>query len=164
GFPAYSVSIAATVDGVLEAGVVLWVGTNRLFYAARPHGAFDGGTRLPLSAICDPKLALLRTGFPFKHPTVNPAYQRAVPDVLLGSSGIRRAGSAALDLSWVAAGVFDGFWEMVLAPWDMAAGMLLIREAGGVVTDMEGREVGPMHGPIVAGNAAVHRWLLETVG
>jgi myo-inositol-1(or 4)-monophosphatase len=93
-----------------------------------------------------------------------PAYQAQFRNVLLGASGIRRAGSAALDLSWVAAGVFDGFWEMVLAPWDMAAGLLLVREAGGVVTDMEGREVGPIHGPLVAGNPSVHRWLLDTIG
>jgi myo-inositol-1(or 4)-monophosphatase len=163
GFPVYSVSIAASVDGVLEAGVVLWVETNQLFHAARGHGAFEGVTRLRVSTIGDPKHALIGTGFPFKHPAMIPAYQAQFRNVLLGSSGIRRAGSAALDLCWVAAGVFDGFWEMVLAPWDMAAGLLLVREAGGVVTDLEGREVGPMHGPLVAGNPGVHAWLLDTL-
>ena len=79
------------------------------------------------------------------------------------TSGVRRAGSAALDLADLAAGRLDGFWELSLAPWDVAAGVLLVREAGGVVTDLDGRDAGLSHGPIVAGNPAVHSWLLETM-
>jgi myo-inositol-1(or 4)-monophosphatase len=76
---------------------------------------------------------------------------------------VRRAGSAALDLADVAAGRLDGFWELSLAPWDVAAGVLLVREAGGVVTDLDGRDAGLSHGPIVAGNPPMHAWLLKTV-
>ena len=78
-------------------------------------------------------------------------------------AGVRRAGSAALDLATVAAGQFDGFWELTLAPWDKAAGILLIREAGGVVTDLNGAPAGMKHGGVVAGNPAMHEWLLEQV-
>ncbi len=163
GFPAFSVSIAATVDGVLEAGVVLHVERDRVFHAARGHGAFSGDERLRVSAISDPAHALVGTGFPFKNPEKLEAYQRQFATVMLATSGIRRAGSAALDLCWVASGAFDGFWELVLAPWDMAAGLLLVREAGGVATDLVGQDVGPAHTPVVAGNPAIHRWLLDTV-
>ena len=77
------------------------------------------------------------------------------------TAGIRRAGSAALDLADVACGRFDGFWELVLAPWDVAAGLILVREAGGIVTDMSGTPLSPVHGPVVAGNPDIHPWLLE---
>ena len=79
------------------------------------------------------------------------------------TSGIRRPGSAALDLADVAAGRFDGFWEQRLSAWDIAAGVLLVREAGGVVTDFVGRAIGAEHGAVVAGNPAIHAWLLELV-
>jgi myo-inositol-1(or 4)-monophosphatase len=82
---------------------------------------------------------------------------------MTATSGIRRAGSAALDLADVAAGRFDGFWELHLAPWDVAAGTLLVREAGGVVTDLTGRDLPLGHGPVVAGNPAIHRWLLQAL-
>ena len=75
-------------------------------------------------------------------------------------SGVRRAGSAALDLAWVADGSFDAFWELRLAPWDIAAGLLLVREAGGRVTDLEGRDIVPVSGPVVASNGLLHEWLL----
>jgi len=80
-----------------------------------------------------------------------------------GSSGIRRAGSAALDLADVAAGRFDAFWELVLAPWDVAAGVVLVREAGGVVTTLEGEPDVLRHGSIVAGNPRLHAWLMEVL-
>jgi myo-inositol-1(or 4)-monophosphatase len=83
--------------------------------------------------------------------------------VMRGTAGIRRAGSAALDLSNVACGRFDAFWELVLAPWDVAAGMLMVQEAGGIVTDLEGNPARPVAGAFVAGNPAMHAWLLQTV-
>ena len=164
GFPIFAVSIAAEVDGVLEGGVVLHVEPNRVYHATRGHGAWCDETRLEVSTIATPGFALIGTGYPFKHPEQLEVYLTQFTRVAPATAGIRRAGSAALDLCWVAAGVFDGFWELKLAPWDMAAGMLLVREAGGRVTDLEGGEVGAEHSGLVAGNPAIHAWLLETVG
>lgn len=163
GFPAWAISIAAEVDGVLEAGVVLHVETNQRYHATRGHGAWRDHERLGVSTLFDPAHALIGTGFPFKHPDHLERYLRQFARIAPATAGIRRAGSAALDLCWVAAGTFDGFWELMLAPWDMAAGILLVREAGGIVTDPGGHEVGAGHHGLVAGNPAVHRWLLEIV-
>ncbi|HET9293361.1 MAG TPA: inositol monophosphatase family protein, partial [Gemmatimonadales bacterium] len=91
-------------------------------------------------------------------------YQRQFATVMRSTSGVRRAGSAALDLADVAAGRFDGFWELMLAPWDIAAGILLVREAGGKVTDFSGTDVGPAHTAIVAGNPGIHGWLMGVIG
>ena len=91
------------------------------------------------------------------------AYLGQLRRIAARTSGVRRPGSAALDLADVAAGRFEGFWEQRLSAWDTAAGIVLIREAGGVVTDVAGRDVGIEHGPLVAGNPAIHRWLLEVL-
>jgi len=163
GFPAFAVSIAAEVDGRLEAGVVLHVEPNRLYHATRNHGAWCDDVRLRVSPIELPGFALIGTGYPFKHPEHLGAYLPQFARIAPATAGIRRAGSAALDLCWVAAGVFDGFWELMLAPWDMAAGLLLVREAGGRATDLDGGDVSARHSGIVAGNAAIHSWLLETI-
>jgi myo-inositol-1(or 4)-monophosphatase len=160
-FPNYAVSIAAAVDGILEAGVVLQVPRNEMYHAWRGGGAWQGERRLSVSAIEDPAFALIGTGFPFKDLTRLAEYQRQFARVAARTSGIRRPGSAALDLADVAAGRFDGFWEQQLSTWDIAAGVLLIREAGGRVTDPGGRDVGIEHTPIVAGNPAIHAWLLD---
>lgn len=164
GYPAYAVSIAAAVDGRLEAAVVLQVETDQRFTAARGQGAACNGTSLEVSTITDPKHALIGTGFPFKDLRHLDRYQQQFARVVPATSGVRRAGSAALDLAHVAAGWFDGFWELSLAPWDIAAGLLLIREAGGIVTDLEGREIGPAHTGVVAGNPTIHGWLMGVVG
>lgn len=163
GYPQYSVSIAAMVDGVLEAGVVLDITRECLYGAARGKGAWLGGTRLCVSEIHDPARSLLGTGYPFKDLEGLDSYLAHFRDLLRTTSGVRRAGSAALDLADVAAGRFDGFWELRLAPWDIAGGVLLIREAGGLVTDMSGREVGMEHTSIVAGNPVIHAWLLNSL-
>lgn len=160
GYPAAAVSIAAAVDGVLEAGVVLRLSPPVSYRAARGRGATRDGRPLAVSRISDPAHALVGTGFPFKHPEQLERYQQQFARIMAATSGIRRAGSAALDLADVAAGHFDGFWELSLAPWDVAAGILLVREAGGVVTDLDGRPRDLGHGPVVAGNPAIHAWLL----
>lgn len=162
-YPSCAVSIAAAIDGQLEAGVVLRLEPDWCYSAARGAGAWHGSMRLAVSTITTPAHALIGTGFPFKHPEALPAYQRQFARIMTATSGIRRAGSAALDLADVAAGRFDGFWELHLAPWDVAAGILLVREAGGVVTDLEGRERDLGYGPVVAGNPLIQRWLVETV-
>jgi myo-inositol-1(or 4)-monophosphatase len=162
-FPSYAVSIAAAVDGVLQAGVVLQVPRNEMYHAWRGGGAWQGERRLAVSAIEDPAFALIGTGFPFKDLTRLAEYQRQFARVAAGTSGIRRPGSAALDLADVAAGRFDGFWEQQLSAWDIAAGVLLIREAGGVVTDLAGAEVGIAHTAVLAGNPKIHAWLLDVL-
>jgi myo-inositol-1(or 4)-monophosphatase len=161
--PFYAVSIAAQVDGVLEAGVVLHVDAGDLYSAARGAGAWLGDRRLAVSSAVDPARALVGTGFPFKHLDRLAEYQRQFAAVTRATSGIRRVGSAALDLAWVAAGRFDAFWELMLAPWDIAAGVLLVREAGGRATDLAGRDIGAAHTGLVAGGPALHRWLLEEI-
>jgi myo-inositol-1(or 4)-monophosphatase len=160
-FPQYAVSIAAALDGVLEVGVVHHVTRNETYSATRAGGAWLGTRRLRVSAIENPAFALIGTGFPFKDESRLEEYQIQFGRVAVAASGIRRPGSAALDLADVAAGRFDGFWEQHLSAWDMAAGSLLIREAGGVVTDFSGRDIGIEHAGIVAGNPAIHRWLMD---
>ena len=161
GFPWYAVSIAAVVDGTITAGVILNVPTGELFTATLGGGARRSGDAITVSAITDPTRALIGTGMPFKDPSQVDRYLAVLPRIMQGCAGIRRPGSAALDLADVACGRFEGFWEARLAPWDIAAGILLVREAGGIVTDFDGTPATVQHMPIVAGNAAMHAWLIE---
>jgi myo-inositol-1(or 4)-monophosphatase len=161
GFPWYAVSIAAVSRGAPVAGVVLNVANGDLFSAVAGSGARRNGQPIRVSGISEPSRALIGTGFPFKHREGIPTYMAVLPRLMEQAAGLRRAGSAALDLCDVACGRFDAFWEFRLAPWDVAAGILLIREAGGVVTDLEGRDAPVAHGPIVAGNPVMHEWLLS---
>jgi myo-inositol-1(or 4)-monophosphatase len=162
GFPSYAVSIGVSVDGKLLAGVVLDVPRRLTYWAADGAGAWLGDQRLQVSSIADPEFALIGTGFPFRDTSNLEEYQRQFGLVAKGTSGIRRPGAAALDLVDVAAGRFDGFWEQRLSAWDVAAGTMLIREAGGLVTDLGGRDIGIEHTSVVAGNPEIHAWLLET--
>ncbi|MDE3152164.1 MAG: inositol monophosphatase [Gemmatimonadota bacterium] len=163
GYPWYAVSVAAVVDGEPVAGAVLNVATGELFTATAGGGARLAGQPISVSTLDDPQRALIGTGFPFKHPDLVDRYLGPFGDVMRATAGVRRAGAAALDLADVACGRFEAFWELVLAPWDVAAGLLLVREAGGLATDLEGRRAAVGHGPIVAGNPAMHAWLLERV-
>ena len=162
-FPMYAVSIAATVDGVLEAGCVLHVTPDILYTAVRGGGAQQDGRSIAVSAIAEPLQALIGTGFPYNRMEQLALYQRQFAAVVAGAGGVRRPGSAALDLCDVAAGRYDGFWELKLAPWDVAAGVLMIREAGGVVTDLTGSPEVLSHSSIVAGNPTIHEWLLRVL-
>ena len=164
GYPQYAVSIGCLVNGKLAAGVIHDVCRNRTYKAVRGGGAFEEDTRLSVSAVTDPRLALIGTGFPFKALNLLHVYLAQFAAVSGAASGIRRAGAAALDLADLAAGRLDGFWELQLAPWDIAAGTLLIREAGGIVTRPDGAAdvlSTEGSGSIVAGNAAMHRWLID---
>ena len=166
GFPWYAASIGATWNGALVAGVVLNVPTGETFSATLGGGAWriasDGaGHRVHVSRTTEPSRALVGTGFPFKHLVHLDDYQRQFAAITRATAGIRRAGAAALDLCDVACGRFEGFWELTLAPWDVAAGILIVREAGGVVTDLDGRAATVDFTPIVAGNPAMHAWLLD---
>jgi myo-inositol-1(or 4)-monophosphatase len=163
GYPEYAVSVAIACDGVLCAGAVLNVARGEEFSSRRGGGAFLDGKRVHVSKLRDPGKALIGTGFPFKNIDKLPRYVEQFSLVMRGTAGIRRAGSAALDLSNVACGRFDAFWELVLAPWDVAAGILLVQEAGGIVTDLDGNGARLDSGAYVAGNPAMHAWLLQTV-
>jgi myo-inositol-1(or 4)-monophosphatase len=162
-FPSYAVSVAAALEGIVEAGVVIQVPRNEVYFASRGNGAWQGERRLMVSTIEDPAFSLIGTGFPFKDTSLLQEYLGQFAQIAARTSGIRRPGSAALDLADVAAGRFDGFWEQRLSPWDVAAGTLLVREAGGRVTDYSGRDVGVEHTAVVAGNPAIHAWLLEVL-
>ena len=162
-FPMYAVSIAAALDGELLAGIVHHVPPDTRYTATKGGRAFRNGAPIAVSGLSEPSHALIGTGFPFSNMAQWETYHRQMEAVATGSAGIRRPGSAALDLADVACGRFDGFWELKLAPWDVAAGTLLVREAGGIVTDLEGRPDVVRHGPIVAGNPAIHAWLLKTL-
>ncbi len=159
-YPWWSVSIAASLDGDLVAGTVLNVPTHHHYTSWRGGGAWCGAERLAVSTVRDPSQALLGTGFPFKALEHLPRYLELLQAIIPLTSGIRRAGSAALDLADVAQGHFDAFWEMQLAPWDIAAGTILIREAGGIVTDLAGVPAEIRQTGLVAGNPWMHEWMM----
>ena len=161
GYPQYAVSIGCVVSGALGVGVVHDVARDLVYRASLGGGAWVGDERLAVSTTVEPKRALVGTGFPFKQEGLIEAYVRQFAAVMERTSGIRRAGAAALDLADVAAGRFDVFWELSLAPWDVAAGVVLVREAGGRVTRLDGSEDVLGHGAIVAGNPTLHAWLIE---
>lgn len=163
GYPCFAVSIAAAVDGVLEAGLVLHVPLNRITMATRGGGTWEEGKRVRCSAITDPAHALIGTGLPYRDFSRMHRYLAQLSRVTQAVTGIRRPGSAAIDLADVAAGRFDGFWEQRLSAWDIAAGILLVTEAGGRVTDDAGRDLGVEHNSVVAGNPTIHPWLLRTL-
>jgi myo-inositol-1(or 4)-monophosphatase len=160
GVPVFAVSIAAAVDGVLEAGVVLHAPLDRCYRASRGGGAWLGDQRLAVSTHTEPRHCLIGTGFPYSDFSRLDLYQAQFARVVSQAGGVRRAGSAALDLADVAAGRYEAFWEQRLSAWDIAAGTLLVREAGGRVTDFAGRELGVEHGETAAGSPAMHTWLL----
>jgi len=163
GYPEYAVSIGIAREGEICAAVVLNVPRDEEFTAISGGGAFLNGARIKVSSLREPSRALIGTGFPFRTVEQLPQYVAQFSLVAAGTAGMRRAGAAALDLASVACGRFDAFWELTLAPWDVAAGILLVREAGGIVTDLEGQSARPVAGGLVAGNPAMHAWLLQTV-
>ena len=159
----YAVSIAALVDNDLVAGVVLHVPRNEWYTATRGGGAWCDGRRLGVSIISAPDRALFATGFPFQGGDDVAGYLRQMERLMTNTAGLRRPGSAALDLAGVACGRFEGFWENRLSPWDIAAGILLVREAGGIVTDLAGAPCPVDITSVVAANPLMHAWLLERV-
>jgi myo-inositol-1(or 4)-monophosphatase len=163
GYPQYAVSIGVVSASEIIAAVVLNIPRGDLFTASTGDGTRLNGKPVRVSTTSNPSRSLIGTGFPFKTPEILEEYARQFVAVNREAAGVRRAGSAALDLADLACGRFDGFWEMVLAPWDIAAGLLLVREAGGIVTDLHGNPCQPVHGPVVAGNPDIHPWLLDTV-
>ncbi len=163
GFPKYGVSIALMHRGVLNQAVVYDPTSNDLFVASRGRGAYLNDQRIRVSKRTRLADSLIGTGFPFREFSHIDAYLSIFKDLIPRTVGIRRPGSAALDLAYVAAGRYDGFWEIGLSPWDIAAGCLLITEAGGLVGDLEGNDTQLQSGNIVAGNPKVFGQLLQVI-
>jgi myo-inositol-1(or 4)-monophosphatase len=163
GFPVFAVSIAFERNGVMELGVVHDPTRNECFTAVRGGGARRNGDRVAVSRRDDLGQSLLATGFPYDIRT-SPRNNLAEFGLFaLRARGVRRAGAAALDLAYVAAGRFDGFWEDKLSPWDVAAGVLLVAEAGGTVTGYRGEPVNIRTGRLVASNGRIHAAMLQTL-
>ena len=163
GFPQYCVSIALQQQGQLTQAVVYDPNRNDLFTATRGRGAFLNDKRIRVSNRTKLQDSLITTGFPFRDFSHLDAYLAMFKDMLKKTSGVRRPGSAALDLAYVAAGWADGYWEIGLSSWDLAAGALLVHEAGGLVGDFEGNEGYLESGNIVAGNPRIFGQLLQTL-
>ncbi len=161
GMPMYAVSIALEVAGDLTVAVVYEPVRRELFVAEKGRGAYLNDRRLSVSRTSTLSRCLLATGFPFRDFSLVDDYLKSFRYFMSHVSGIRRAGSAALDLCYLACGRFDGFWELNLKPWDMAAGVLIIREAGGLVTSPSGGTDFLYRGNIVGSNGLIHPWMLE---
>ena len=163
GIPMFCVSVALEDRDGLLAGAIYDPVHDEMFHASRGNGARLGGQPIRCSAPDQFEDALLCTGFPFRYFHKVDGYLKVFRSFMKATSGIRRAGSAAMDLAYTACGRYDGFWETGLAPWDMAAGALLVQEAGGVVTDFTGGDEFLEHGELVAAGPAVHRRMLGEV-
>lgn len=163
-FPIWSVSIALRAGSEIVAGVVYEPLRDLVFCAERGAGAFRNGERMSVSDQREVDGSFLATGFPFRAQSYVEIYCAIFQDVIRLAKGVRRAGSAALDLAYTAAGVFDGFFEMHLAPWDVAAGSLLVTEAGGRISDFSGGDRWFDRGNIVGASPGVHAGLLAIIG
>jgi myo-inositol-1(or 4)-monophosphatase len=163
GFPQYCVSIGVQHRGALAHAVVYDPGKNELFTASQGRGAFLNDRRIRVSKCLRLQDALVGTGFPFRELDRIDLYVRQLKGLMTNSSGVRRAGAAALDLAYVACGRLDAFWELGLSPWDMAAGALLIQEAGGLVGDLTGEAGYLDRGEIAAATPKVFPQLLEAL-
>lgn len=162
GYPIWAVTIAFESHGRIEAGATYAPMLGDLFWAKRGGGAYRNGKRIHVTKTTRLSHALLCTGFSYllKYRRVNLKY---FGEFLMKAQAIRRVGAASLDLCWTAAGAFDGFWEMRLGPWDMAAGIVILEEAGARVTDFSGGPVDVRRGDFLGANPALHRRMLDVI-
>ena len=163
GFPQYSISIGLKVKGRMEVGVVYDPSKEEMFTSCRGEGALLNDRKLRVTNRKNLSGALLGTGIPYRDFRFTDNYMGMLRDLINDTAGIRRPGSAALDFAYVAAGRLDGFWELGLAQWDFAAGALLVREAGGIVTDIGGGERFFETGNVIAGGLKVHNAMLRCI-
>ena len=163
GFPQFAVSIGVRYRDRMEHGVVYDPMRDELFTASRGHGAKLNDRRLRVSKTKTLARSLIGTGFPFREFEQLDEYMSIFRTLMTQTSGIRRPGSAALDLAYVASGRLDGFWEFNLNAWDIAAGTLLIQEAGGIVTDMRGKNDFLENGDVIAGTPKIHQELVKII-
>jgi myo-inositol-1(or 4)-monophosphatase len=164
GLPVFCASLALEIDGEAEVAAVYDATRQELFTAERGVGAWLNGEPLKVSSTRDIIESLLVTGFPYDVHTNPEPYLRVFGAFLSRARAVRRLGSAAIDLCYVAAGRLDGFWEAHLKPWDTRAGALIVEEAGGRVTGMDGRPWNPANGHILASNGALHEAMLQILG
>jgi len=163
GIPHFAISIALEKDGEIIAGVVLSPITDELYWAEKGSGAFVNDRRLRVSSRRDITQSLFATGIPFRGRPGHQPFLRELGQVMAVSAGVRRMGVASLDLAYTAAGRFDGYWENNLQSWDIAAGVILVREAGGFVTELNGGP-NPVHtGSILAANQHMHQALRDVL-
>jgi myo-inositol-1(or 4)-monophosphatase len=163
GYPHFCVSIGYERRGRVELGVIFDAPKRELFVARRGQGATLNGKPIAVSRSARLDTSLLATGFPYDRAQRRRFYLTFWEALMTRVHGVRRTGSAALDLAWVACGRMDGFWEFGLKPWDVAAGSLLVEEAGGRVTNMDGTRLGLSAGRIVATNGRLHKQLLAVI-
>ena len=163
GFPQYCVSIGIRHRGALAHGVVYDPNRNELFTASKGRGAFLNDRRIRVSKCVRLGDALVGTGFPFKEGARIDLYSHQLKNIMQKTAGVRRAGAAALDLAYVACGRLDAFWELGLSPWDMAAGALMIQEAGGLVGDLSGEADYLDRGEIACATPKIYPTLLEAL-
>ena len=163
GFPHFSVSIACQHKERLEHAVIYDPIKQEIFAASRGDGATLNNKRIRVSRITSTQGSLLGTGFPFKHHDQFDEFLKIFTEFFSSAADIRRAGSAALDLAYVAAGRLDGFWESGLSAWDIAAGALIVREAGGITTDYEGNDNYLELGQVVSGNPKIMSEMLRKI-
>jgi len=162
GFPVFCVSIAAEWDGEVIVGVIYHPIMNETYVAIKNQGAFLNRKPIRVSSVKKLKDSLLSTGFSYRKGELNLEID-AFARLSKAAGAVRRPGSAALDLAFTARGIFDGFWERKLSPWDVAAGTLLVEEAGGKVTDFKGNRFKITHPEILASNSGIHNNLLKTI-
>ncbi len=162
-YPMFSVSIALEYMSEVVLGIVFDPLRDELFHAVKGGGSFLNNKKISVSGVDALERSLIATGFPFRAKEMIDHYLRAFREIFREVSDIRRAGSAAIDLAYIAAGRFEGFFELALSPWDIAAGGLLIREAGGIITDFGGGTDYLSTGNIVAGNKGVQPEILKIV-
>jgi myo-inositol-1(or 4)-monophosphatase len=156
GIPHFAISIALERDGEIVAGIVYDPTRDEMFWAEKGVGAYVNDRRLRVSARRNLGDAVIATGIPFRERGNHPAYLTTLSAVMARTSGVRRFGAAALDLAYVAAGRYDGFWEFGLSPWDIAAGLLLVREAGGYASDLNGGQATVTSGDLLVANDHLH--------
>lgn len=163
GNPNFAISIAAEIEGRLEAGIVYCPIYDELFFAERGKGAYLNDRRLRIAKRKRLSEALVVTGIPHLGRGNTEQFINEIKQIMPEVSGIRRSGSAALDIAWVAAGRYDAYWEKGLSLWDIAAGIVIIREAGGVITGFDGDESDLFNGNVIAGNDNIHEALLKKI-
>lgn len=161
--PNFAISIGLEVDGELMVGLIYEPLGENIYSAIKDHGAFKNGKRMNISFPKTMGSSLIATGFPYRIKNLIDTYLKSFKEIFMHAAGIRRMGSACLDLAYTAEGIFGGFFECALSPWDIAAGALLVKEAGGKVTDFHGGDQYLKTGNIIAANTGVHHEMLRII-
>ena len=163
GLPSFAISIALEIEEDMAVGLIYEPLRENVYSAVKDMGAFKNGDRMQVSSSDSMSTSLIATGFPFRIKDVIDTYLKAFRGLFMHATGIRRCGSACLDLAYTAEGIYGGFFELGLSPWDVAAGALIVKEAGGVVTDFAGGSHFFKTGNVIAGSRGVHAEMLDII-